>query len=198
MLPESLVPADKAQPNHSASGCNPRRPQPFGRAIEVFVASRMMMMRIIETLLLKGKLTYSFLQETRLPRNICPNSLSVEVRFRRMRLRPMERSRAFLARSWAASCSAAVVLSYAIDHPVTRNLAAPDPTASSTQVCIYGLLRLRGDCAHTVSSSSKEVNSGRNLRISGRILHDLPIDCVISSLSTTGGVVPVDSDRKRS
>jgi hypothetical protein len=54
MLPESLVPADKAQPDHSASGCNPRRPQPFGRAIEVFVASRMMM-RIIETPLLKGK-----------------------------------------------------------------------------------------------------------------------------------------------
>ena len=40
MLPGSLVPETKHKPDHRASGCSPRRARPFGRAIEVFVASR--------------------------------------------------------------------------------------------------------------------------------------------------------------
>src|SRR5437016_14203744 len=40
MIPGSLVLKTKAKPDHRASGCRPRRARPFGRAIEVFVASR--------------------------------------------------------------------------------------------------------------------------------------------------------------
>jgi hypothetical protein len=40
MIPGSLVLKTKAKPDHRASGVSPRHARPFGRAIEVFVASR--------------------------------------------------------------------------------------------------------------------------------------------------------------
>jgi len=40
MIPGSLVFKTKTKPDHRASGFSPRRARPFGRAIEVFVASR--------------------------------------------------------------------------------------------------------------------------------------------------------------
>jgi len=98
----------------------------------------------------------------------------------------------------SAACSLLRVSFTSTRDPSQRSVdcCSPEPVPHSPNIVVYDVL---GFCIDSFASRPREsrMNQGRKIPNDAHILLRLPIDSVMSFLSTISSVVPVDSDPER-